>query len=56
MQSRIANDIGGIENVVMSTATSVISNVTTVLATVGAMVLLDWRLGDFALALLPLFV
>ena len=56
MQSRIANDIGGIENVVTSTATSVLSNVTTVLATVVAMLLLDWRLAAFALALLPLFV
>jgi len=56
VQSRIANDIGGIENVVTSTATSVLSNVTTVLATVVAMILLDWRLAAFALALLPLFV
>ncbi len=56
VQSRIANDIGGIENVVTSTATSVLANVTTVLATVIAMVLLDWRLAAFALALLPLFV
>jgi ATP-binding cassette, subfamily B, bacterial len=56
VQSRIANDIGGIDNVVTSTATSVLSNVTTVLATVGAMILLDWRLAAFALALLPLFV
>ena len=56
VQSRIANDIGGIETVVTSTATSVLSNVTTVLATVIAMVLLDWRLAAFALALLPLFV
>jgi ATP-binding cassette subfamily B protein len=56
VQSRIANDIGDIENVVTSTATSVLSNVTTVLATVVAMVLLDWRLAAFALALLPLFV
>ena len=56
VQSRIANDIGGIENVVTSTATSVLSNVTTVLATVVAMLLLDWRLAAFALALLPLFV
>ena len=56
VQSRIANDIGGIENVVTSTATSVLSNVTTVIATVIAMVLLDWRLAAFALALLPLFV
>src|SRR6187402_3135554 len=56
VQSRIANDIGGIENVVTSTATSVLSNVTTVIATVIAMVLLDWRLAVFALALLPIFV
>jgi len=56
VQSRIANDIGGIENVVTSTATSVLANVTTVLATVVAMLLLDWRLAAFALALLPLFV
>jgi ATP-binding cassette subfamily B protein len=56
VQSRIANDIGGIENVVTSTATSVLSNVTTVLASVVAMFLLDWRLAVFALLLLPLFV
>src|SRR6478736_5537090 len=56
VQSRIANDIGGIETVVTSTATSVLSNVTTVVATVVAMLLLDWRLAAFALALLPLFV
>jgi ATP-binding cassette subfamily B protein len=56
VQSRIAGDIGGIENVVTSTATSVLSNVTTVLATVVAMVLLDWRLAVFALALVPIFV
>ena len=56
VQSRIANDIGGIENVVTTTATSVLGNVTTVIATVVAMLLLDWRLAAFALALLPLFV
>jgi ATP-binding cassette subfamily B protein len=56
VQSRIANDIGGVDNVVTSTATSVVSNVTTVLATVVAMVFLDWRLAAFALALLPVFV
>jgi ATP-binding cassette subfamily B protein len=56
VQSRIANDIGGVDDVVTSTATSVVSNVTTVLATIVAMVLLDWRLAAFALALLPVFV
>ncbi len=56
VQSRIANDIGGIDNVVTSTATSVLSSFTTVLATIVAMVLLDWRLAVFSLALLPVFV
>jgi ATP-binding cassette subfamily B protein len=56
VQSRIANDIGGIDNVVTSTATSIVQNVTTVVATVVAMVLLDWRLAAFSLFLLPFFV
>jgi ATP-binding cassette subfamily B protein len=56
VQSRIANDIGGIDNVVTNTATSIVSNVTTVLATIVAMFLLDWRLAVFSLALLPVFV
>jgi len=56
VQSRIANDIGGVQTVVTSTATSITSNLTTVLATVVAMFLLDWRLAVFALVLLPFFV
>jgi len=56
VQSRIANDIGGIDSVVTSTATSIVQNVTTVAATVVAMFLLDWRLAAFSLVLLPFFV
>jgi ATP-binding cassette subfamily B protein len=56
VQSRIANDIGGVQNVVTSTATSIVSNVTTVSATIVAMIALDWRLAAFSLALLPVFV
>jgi ATP-binding cassette subfamily B protein len=56
VQSRIANDIGGVERVVTSTATSIVSNVTTVIAAIVAMFLLDWRLAVFSLALVPLFV
>jgi ATP-binding cassette subfamily B protein len=56
IQSRIANDIGGVQNVVTSTATSIVSNVTTVIAAGAAMFLLDWRLALFAFALLPFFV
>jgi len=56
IQSRIANDIGGVQNVVTSTATSIVSNVTTVMAATVAMFLLDWRLALFSLGLLPFFV
>jgi len=56
VQSRIANDIGGVQSVVTSTATSIVSNVTTVLAATVAMFLLDWRLAVAALGLLPFFI
>jgi ATP-binding cassette subfamily B protein len=56
IQSRIANDIGGLDNVVTTTATSVAQNATTVIATVVAMCLLDWRLAAISLAFVPLFV
>jgi ATP-binding cassette, subfamily B, bacterial len=56
VQSRIANDIGGVQSVVTNTATSIVSNVTTVAASVVAMVLLDWRLALFSLAITPVFV
>src|SRR5205814_2781703 len=44
VQSRIANDIGGVDNVLTSTATSVMATITTISATVIAMFLLDWNL------------
>jgi ATP-binding cassette subfamily B protein len=56
VQSRIANDIGGVQNVVTSTATSIVSNVTTVVAVIIAMFALDWQLAAYSLALLPFFV
>ncbi|MGW3297714.1 ABC transporter ATP-binding protein [Streptomyces xiamenensis] len=56
VQSRIANDIGGMQATVTSTATSLVSNVTAVVATLVAMLALDWRLTLLSLALLPFFV
>jgi ATP-binding cassette, subfamily B, bacterial len=55
VQSRISNDIGGVQNVVTSTATSIASNVTTVVATMIGMIVLSWQLALFAFALIPLF-
>ncbi|RMI42515.1 ABC transporter ATP-binding protein [Streptomyces triticirhizae] len=56
VQSRIAGDIGGMQATVTSTATSLVSNVTAVTATLVAMLALDWRLTLVSLTLLPFFV
>ncbi|MER6347924.1 ABC transporter ATP-binding protein [Streptomyces sp. NPDC001595] len=56
VQSRIANDIGGMQATVTSTATSLVSNLTGVIATIVAMIALDWRLTVVSLLLLPVFV
>jgi ATP-binding cassette subfamily B protein len=56
VQSRISNDIGGVQNVVTNTATSITSSATTVVATMVGMLLLSWQLALFAFALIPIFV
>ena len=56
VQSRIANDIGGIDNVATSTAATIAQNATTVIATTVAMAILDWRLALISFALVPFFV
>ncbi|MFE2997630.1 ABC transporter ATP-binding protein [Nocardia sp. NPDC059246] len=56
VQSRIANDIGGMQSTVTSTITSLVSNFTSVVAAVIAMFALDWRLTLVSLVMLPLFV
>jgi ATP-binding cassette subfamily B protein len=56
IQSRIANDVGGVQSVVTDTASSVFSNLTIVVVTLLAMVLLDWRLTAVSLTILPFFL
>ncbi len=53
VQSRITNDIGGMQSVVTSTATSIASNLTTAVATAVAMVALSWRLSLISLVVMP---
>ena len=53
VQSRITNDIGGMQSVVTSTATSIASNLTTTVATAVAMAALSWRLSLISLVVLP---
>ncbi len=56
IQSRISNDIGGVQSVLTDTATSTVSNVTTVVATIAGMLVLSWQLTLLSLALVPLFI
>lgn len=53
VQSRITNDIGGMQTVVTSTATSIAANLTTVVASAVAMVALSWQLSLITLLVLP---
>ncbi|WP_300676941.1 ABC transporter ATP-binding protein [Nocardioides sp.] len=53
VQSRLVNDIGSMQSVVTSTATSIAANVTVVIGTIAAMVALDWRLALISMVVLP---
>jgi ATP-binding cassette subfamily B protein len=55
IQSRISNDVGGVQSVVTDTASSLLANFATVATTVVAMWILDWRLTVLSLGLLPIF-
>jgi len=53
IQSRLANDVGGVAGVLSNTVSSVIGNLVTVLAALVAMLLLSWQLTIVAVVLLP---
>ncbi|WP_269809937.1 ABC transporter ATP-binding protein [Kineosporia rhizophila] len=53
VQSRITNDIGGMQSVVTSTATSIAANLTTAVATAVAMIALSWKLSLISLVVMP---
>ncbi len=56
IQSRLSNDVGGVQGVVTDTATSVVSNISTVVSTVIAMFILSPLLTLISLGLLPIFL
>jgi ATP-binding cassette, subfamily B, bacterial len=56
IQSRLANDVGGIQSVVTDTAANLTSNVATAVSTLVAMVLIDWRLTVLSVGVLPFFL
>lgn len=56
IQSRLSNDVGGVQGVVTNTATSVVSNISTALSTIIAMIFISPLLTLISLGLLPIFL
>ncbi len=56
VQSRIASDIGGLQALVTHTASDLTRNVSTVVMTVIAMLVLEWRLALFSFLVLPIAI
>jgi len=55
IQSRLANDVSGMQSVLSDTAANLLSNITIVLTTLIAMFKMDWRLTLLSVGILPLF-
>ena len=56
IQSRLANDVGGLQSVITDTASTLLSNSVILISTLIAMFVLSWKLSILSLVLLPLFV
>jgi ATP-binding cassette subfamily B protein len=56
IQSRLSNDVGGVQGVVTNTATNIVSNVSTALSTIIAMAFISPLLTLVSLGLLPIFL
>ena len=55
IQSRLANDVGGVQSVVTTTASTILANVVTFVSTLVAMVILSWQLTIVAVITVPVF-
>ncbi|GAC58528.1 putative ABC transporter permease/ATP-binding protein [Gordonia hirsuta DSM 44140 = NBRC 16056] len=56
IQSRLQNDVGGVSGVLTSTLTSILGNTVTVIASLVAMILIDWQLTLVAVIIMPALV
>src|SRR6266542_6338790 len=56
IQSRLANDVGGIQGVVTDTASTILSNIVVILSTLVAMLVLSWQLTALSLFMMPFFL
>ncbi|MBB2974813.1 ATP-binding cassette subfamily B protein [Microbacterium endophyticum] len=54
IQSRLQNDVGGVSDVLTNAVTSILGNTVTVIASLVAMILIDWRLTIVAVVLMPI--
>ena len=55
IQSRVSNDVGGIQSVVTNTLSDTIANIAILASTLGVMVLLSWQLTVVAVASVPIY-
>ena len=55
IQSRLANDVGGVQSVVTTTASTILANVVTFVSTIVAMLILSWQLTIVAVITVPVF-
>ena len=55
IQSRLANDVGGVQTVVTTTASTILANVVIFISTIVAMIILSWQLTIVAVITVPAF-
>src|SRR5580692_3840558 len=55
IQSRLANDVGGVQTVVTTTASTILANVVTFVSSIVAMVILSWQLTIVSVFTVPAF-
>lgn len=56
LMSRLNNDVIGAQRAISNTLVTILSNIVTLIATLGIMFALEWRLTLLGLAILPLFI
>ncbi len=55
IQSRLANDVGGVQTVVTTTASTILANVVTFVSSIVAMIIISWPLTIVAVITVPAF-
>src|SRR6266700_1607154 len=55
IQSRLANDVGGVQTVVTTTASTILANVVTFVSSIVAMIIISWQLTIVAAITVPAF-